>query len=95
MENFCYVWVIIVIALKVNLLLIDNTKYISFWMVYCVVSCNILLKGFTRFCRCFWRFVSVADSDLQIRRVPGNPDPDIMGGGLKRKFLGLSGLSLV
>ena len=75
-----HVCVIIVIALKIDLLLINNTKYISFLMVYCVVSCNILLKGFTRFWMCFWRFVSVADPDLQIRGVPGNPDPDIMVG---------------
>ena len=54
-------------------------------MVYCVVSCNILLKGFTRFCRCFGKFVSVADPDLQIRGVPGNPDPDIRRGGRSPK----------
>ena len=65
-------------------------------MVYCVVSCNILLKGFTRFCRCFGKFVSVADPDLQIRGVPSNPDPDIRrGGGLHKKFLGPSSLNLV
>ena len=68
-----HVWVIIVISLKINLLLINNTKYKSFWMVYCVASRNILLKGFTRFCRCFGKFVSAADPDLQIRGVPSNP----------------------
>ena len=54
-------------------------------MVYCVVSCNILLKGFTRFCRCFSKFVSVTHPDLQIREVPSNPDPDIRRGGRSPK----------
>lgn len=40
----------IVTALKTNnwriyLLLANNTKHASFWMVYCVVSCNILVNG--------------------------------------------------
>ena len=80
-----HVWVIIVISLKINLLLINNTKYKSFWMVYCVVSCNILLKGFTRFCRCFGKFVSVEDPGLQIRGMPSNPDHDIRRGGRSPK----------
>ena len=37
----------------------------------------------------------VADPDLQIRWGPGHPDPEIRGGGLKKKNIGPLGLSLV
>ena len=40
---------------------------------------------------------TVADPDLQIRGVPGDPDPDIRGAGssLKKKVFCSLGLSLV
>ena len=40
---------------------------------------------------------TVVDPDLQIRGVPGHPDPDIRGGGggLQKNIFGPLGLSLV